>query len=71
MNLSRPGQVLFAYFYFAADLSLTEACLDRKITAVAYETLTDEHGRLSLLTPMSEVVGKSPFRKWRKGLKNP
>ena len=32
--------------------------LDRKVTGVAYETITDRKGRLPLLTPMSEVAGR-------------
>ncbi len=51
----RRGQIVFTYFHFAADRALTEAMLQRGITAVAYETLRDAQGRLPLLTPMSEV----------------
>jgi len=32
--------------------------MERKVTGVAYETITDRHGRLPLLTPMSEVAGR-------------
>jgi alanine dehydrogenase len=32
--------------------------MQRKVTGVAYETITDRHGRLPLLTPMSEVAGR-------------
>lgn len=56
--LLRPGQIVFGYFHFAADQSLTEAMMRAGITAVAYETLVDEQGRLPLLTPMSEVAGR-------------
>ncbi len=43
--LLRPGQVLFTYFHFAADLALTRAVVDSGITAIAYETLRDSRGR--------------------------
>jgi alanine dehydrogenase len=32
--------------------------LDSGVTGVAYETVTDRHGRLPLLEPMSEVAGR-------------
>src|SRR5207247_246435 len=36
----------------------TRALLDAGVTAIAYETITDAHGGLPLLTPMSEVAGR-------------
>jgi alanine dehydrogenase len=54
----RPGQTVFTYFHLAADEALTRACLDKRIIAVAYETVQDEQGRLPLLKPMSEVAGR-------------
>jgi alanine dehydrogenase len=56
-NLMREGQILYTYFHFAASESLTRACLERKIIAVAYETVTDQYGGLPLLKPMSEIAG--------------
>ena len=53
----REGQVLFTYLHLAADRPLTEELLARKITAVAYETVTGTNGGLPLLYPMSEVAG--------------
>lgn len=50
------GLILFAYFHLAPELELTEALLDKKVTAIAYETMVD-NGSLPLLTPMSEVAG--------------
>jgi alanine dehydrogenase len=67
----RGGQVIFAYFHFAADRDLTEACLAAQITAVAYETLTDRHGKLPLLTPMSEVAGRMSIQEGAKYLEKP
>lgn len=65
------GQTVFTYFHFAADRELTEACLDAGIAAVAYETLTDKHGRLPLLTPMSEVAGRMSVQEGAKYLEKP
>ena len=56
--LIRPRQIVFTYFHFAADRELTERFLETGATAVAYETLRDEHGGLPLLKPMSEVAGR-------------
>jgi len=56
--LLREGQVLFTYLHLAADPELTRQLLERKIVAIAYETVTDAQGALPLLTPMSEVAGR-------------
>ena len=54
----REGQLLFTYLHLAPDHELTEQLLKRKVTGVAYETITDRRGTLPLLTPMSEVAGR-------------
>ena len=54
----REGQLLFTYLHLAPDRKLTEELLQRKVTGVAYETITDRRGFLPLLTPMSEVAGR-------------
>ena len=54
----REGQLLFTYLHLAPDIELTEQLLKRKVTGIAYETITDHHGTLPLLTPMSEVAGR-------------
>jgi len=69
--LLRPGQTVFTYFHFAADRRLTEAILNSGCTAVAYETLRDEQGRLPLLTPMSEVAGRMSIQEGAKFLERP
>ena len=54
----RPGQVLFTYLHLAASKECTEALLDRRVTAIAYETVQLSDGSLPLLAPMSEVAGR-------------
>jgi alanine dehydrogenase len=54
----RENQLLFTYLHLAPELELTKQMLERKVTGVAYETITDNNGRLPLLTPMSEVAGR-------------
>jgi alanine dehydrogenase len=69
--LLRKAQALFTYFHFAADRKLTEAVLASGATAIAYETLRDERGRLPLLTPMSEVAGRMSIQEGAKYLERP
>ena len=71
LALLRPGQIVFTYFHFAADRKLTEGVLATGCTAVAYETLRDDHGRLPLLTPMSEVAGRMSIQEGAKYLEKP
>ena len=54
----REGQLLFTYLHLAPATELTEQLLNRKVTGIAYETITDRRGTLPLLTPMSEVAGR-------------
>jgi alanine dehydrogenase len=54
----REGQLLFTYLHLAPDKKLTDELLRRKVTGIAYETITDRRGGLPLLTPMSEVAGR-------------
>jgi alanine dehydrogenase len=54
----REGMILYAYLHLAADQCLTETLLKTGVKAVAYETITDSHGGLPCLTPMSEIAGR-------------
>jgi alanine dehydrogenase len=54
----KPGQLIYTYFHFAADERLTRACMERGISALAYETVQAADGSLPLLKPMSEVAGR-------------
>ena len=54
----RDGQILYTYLHLAPDPEQTKGLLESGVTAVAYETVTDERGGLPLLAPMSEVAGR-------------
>ncbi len=54
----RPGQVLYTYLHLAPDPEQTQALVASGVTAIAYETVTDNRGGLPLLAPMSEVAGR-------------
>ena len=69
--LIRDGQAIFTYFHFAADQELIEAMMVSGATCIAYETLRDDHGRLPLLTPMSEVAGRMSIQEGAKYLERP
>jgi alanine dehydrogenase len=56
--LLRPGQLLFTYLHLAPDPQQAAALQRSGCTAIAYETVTDGHGGLPLLAPMSEVAGR-------------
>lgn len=54
----RPGQILFTYLHLAAVPELTRTLMERRVTAIGYETIQTDDGALPLLTPMSEVAGR-------------
>jgi len=58
LAMLREGQVLFTYLHLAPDPEQTKGLIDSGAIAIAYETVTDEHGGLPLLAPMSEVAGR-------------
>lgn len=54
----KEGQILFTYLHLAPNKELTDLLVQKKIAAIAYETVQLEDGSLPLLTPMSEVAGR-------------
>jgi alanine dehydrogenase len=56
--LLRPDLILFTYLHLAANPELTRELVDRRVRALAYETLQLADGSLPLLAPMSEVAGR-------------
>jgi alanine dehydrogenase len=54
----REGQILYTYLHLAPDPEQTKGLMASGVTAVAYETVTDNAGGLPLLAPMSEVAGR-------------
>jgi alanine dehydrogenase len=57
-KMLREGQILFTYLHLAPDPQQTDLLIKSKCIAIAYETVTDNKGRLPLLSPMSEVAGR-------------
>ena len=58
VDMMKEGQLLLTYLHLAAEPELTERLMEKKITAIAYETVQLSDGSLPLLTPMSEVAGR-------------
>lgn len=58
LGLLRAGQTLFTYLHLAPDPKQAAALMKSGVTAIAYETVTSQHGGLPLLSPMSEVAGR-------------
>ncbi|MDQ3449638.1 MAG: alanine dehydrogenase [Actinomycetota bacterium] len=54
----RAGQTLFTYLHLAAARACTDALLENRVTAIAYETVELPDRSLPLLAPMSEVAGR-------------
>jgi len=57
-SLIKENQMVFTFFHFAAEEGLLNGMIDSGCTAIAYETVQDENGKLPLLIPMSEVAGR-------------
>lgn len=57
-TMLRENQLLFAYLHLAPDPEQAKLLLASGCIAIAYETVTDKHGRLPLLAPMSEIAGR-------------
>jgi alanine dehydrogenase len=70
-DLFSPDQILYTYLHLAASKELTVALMERKIKAVAYETIETDEGSLPCLTPMSEIAGRLAVQEGAKYLEKP
>lgn len=64
----RPGLLIFTYLHLADNMKLTQALIDKGVSAFAYETITDNNGYLPLLKPMSEIAGRLAIKEGEKYL---
>ena len=58
VEMLRENQIVYTYLHLAAAKELTEGLINSKSINIAYETVTDDNGRLPLLAPMSAVAGR-------------
>ncbi|MBU8913620.1 MAG: alanine dehydrogenase [Spirochaetales bacterium] len=66
--LLREDQILYTYLHLAANVPLAQALIDRKVAAVAYETIELPDHSLPCLTPMSEIAGRLSIQEGAKYL---
>ena len=69
-KMLRKGQVLFTYLHLAPDPEQARLLKESGCIAIAYETVTDNHGGLPLLAPMSEVAGRMAIQAGARCLEN-
>ena len=58
VKMIRENQIIYTYLHLAAAKELTLSLTNSKSICIAYETVTDDKGRLPLLAPMSAVAGR-------------
>ncbi len=58
VKMIKENQIIFTYLHLAAAKELTQGLINSKSVCIAYETVTDDNGRLPLLAPMSAVAGR-------------
>jgi len=58
VDMIRENQIVYTYLHLAAAKDLTQGLIKSKSINIAYETVTDDNGRLPLLAPMSAVAGR-------------
>ncbi len=64
----REGQILYTYLHLADNAPLTEALLEKKVKAIAYETIVGRRGGLPCLAPMSHIAGRLAIQEGAKYL---
>ncbi|OQY33269.1 MAG: alanine dehydrogenase [Spirochaetaceae bacterium 4572_59] len=69
-DLFHEGQILYTYLHLAADQKQTNALINKKVKAIAYETI-EEHGKLPCLNPMSEIAGRLSVQEGARFLEKP
>jgi alanine dehydrogenase len=57
-NLLCEDQILFTYLHLASDPMQTDALVNAKVKAIAYETVQLADNSLPLLAPMSAIAGR-------------
>ena len=71
VKMIKENQIVFTYLHLAAAKELTKGLVDSKAVCIAYETVTDNNGRLPLLAPMSAVAGRMSIQAGARSLEKP
>lgn len=64
----REGMILYTYLHLADNEPLTKVLLEKKVKAVAYETIVGRNGGLPCLAPMSHIAGRLSIQEGAKYL---
>ena len=64
----KEGLILYTYLHLADNKPLTEALLEKKVKAIAYETIVGRTGNLPCLAPMSHIAGRLSIQEGAKYL---
>ena len=64
----REGMILYTYLHLADNEPLTMALMEKKVNAVAYETIVGRRGGLPCLAPMSHIAGRLSIQEGAKYL---
>jgi alanine dehydrogenase len=67
----RPGLLLYGYLHLAAAPALADGLRERRVTAIAYETVTGPAGDTPLLAPMSRIAGRLAIQSGMHALEAP
>ena len=70
VEMIRENQIIYTYLHLAAAKELTLGLMKSKSVCIAYETVTDDNGRLPLLAPMSAVAGRMSVQAGAHALEN-
>ena len=70
-DLFHEDQILYTYLHLAADEQQTKALMEKKVKAIAYETIEESDRSLPCLTPMSEIAGRLSVQEGAKYLEKP
>ena len=57
-DLIHEGQILYTYLHLASNKKFADVLLNKKVKAVAFETIRDYSGNLPCLRPMSQIAGR-------------
>ena len=64
----KEGMILYTYLHLADNEPLTKVLLEKKVKAVAYETIVGPRGGLPCLAPMSHIAGRLSIQEGAKYL---
>ena len=64
----RDGLILYTYLHLAANKPLADELIKKGVSAVAFETITDDFGNLPCLRPMSQIAGRLSIQEGAKYL---